>query len=318
MLRGPLAEPGFKGQFSGHETFPLRYGWLHKVYARVQETQGKKNQTIFSRDDAIISFGVGKNMVASIKHWGLGAGFIEEVENNGYATTLFADFLMGPQGLDPYLEDPASLWLVHWRLASTPQRTTTWFWAFSHHSGQVLDRDSLTTEISKLCLEQKWERISAATIRRDVECFIRTYVRSARGSSNTVTEDTLESPLAELSLLQPTGYRGMYQFQRGPKPSLPDGVFNFALAEFWQHHTDTNSLSVEAITYEPGSPGRVFKLDEESVTERLGRVEATSKGTFQWTDTAGVRQVLRRKIPRDPLALIRRALTSPEHRSEAA
>ena len=31
MLRGPLSEMGKRGQFSGHETFPMRYGWLKKV-----------------------------------------------------------------------------------------------------------------------------------------------------------------------------------------------------------------------------------------------------------------------------------------------
>ena len=32
MTRGPLYEPDYKPQFSGHETFPLRYGWLKKAF----------------------------------------------------------------------------------------------------------------------------------------------------------------------------------------------------------------------------------------------------------------------------------------------
>ena len=38
----------------------------------------------------------------------------------------------GWAGLDPYLEDPATLWLLHWQIASNLGRATTWFWTFSH------------------------------------------------------------------------------------------------------------------------------------------------------------------------------------------
>ncbi len=31
MARGPLYQDKYRPQFSGHETFPLRYGWLKKA-----------------------------------------------------------------------------------------------------------------------------------------------------------------------------------------------------------------------------------------------------------------------------------------------
>lgn len=68
MLRGPLAKEGFKGQFSGHETFPLRHLWLRKAYDAVKEGAPR---SIFTEPEAIITFGVGKNMVSSIRHWAL-------------------------------------------------------------------------------------------------------------------------------------------------------------------------------------------------------------------------------------------------------
>ena len=47
-----------------------------------------------------------------------------------------------------------------------------------------------------------------------------------------------------------------------------DGVFAYALDDFWRRHAPTAStLSVEAVAYEPGSPGRVFKLERH--VERL-------------------------------------------------
>ena len=71
MGRGPLYEQGYSPQFSGHETFPLRYGWLKKAFDRVVETENQPgNRAACWGDDAIARFGVGKNMVASMRHWG--------------------------------------------------------------------------------------------------------------------------------------------------------------------------------------------------------------------------------------------------------
>ena len=79
MPRGPLYQDGYMPRFSGHETFPLRYGWLKKVFDRVTETAGEPNQkTACWGDDAIAQFGVGKNMVASMRHWAKATGIIEE------------------------------------------------------------------------------------------------------------------------------------------------------------------------------------------------------------------------------------------------
>ena len=73
--------PEMKPQFSGHETFPLRYGWLKKVHDAVRENeqQGVDGKQVFSSEDAIARFGVGKNMVASMRYWALAAGMLAEV-----------------------------------------------------------------------------------------------------------------------------------------------------------------------------------------------------------------------------------------------
>ena len=56
-------------KFAGHETFCLRYGWPKKA---VDATQS--DPLVFTRDEAVITLGVGKNMVRSIRHWGLMTG----------------------------------------------------------------------------------------------------------------------------------------------------------------------------------------------------------------------------------------------------
>ena len=68
MLRGPLGQPGVKTRFAGHETFPLRRLWLRKAYDAVCEDAAAPVPNTFDKDEGIIRFGVGKNMVAAIKH----------------------------------------------------------------------------------------------------------------------------------------------------------------------------------------------------------------------------------------------------------
>ena len=78
MLRGPLYQDDYSPQLSGHETFPLRYGWLKKSFDAVQDTKDEvDNRSVFSGPDAIARFGVGKNMVASMRHWADVSGIIE-------------------------------------------------------------------------------------------------------------------------------------------------------------------------------------------------------------------------------------------------
>jgi hypothetical protein len=116
-------------KFAGHETFTLRYGWLKKAVDAARE-----RQDIFLQDDALVTLGVGKNMVRSIRHWGLVTGILEEsndVPNNRgrfIRPSALGDLLFGPRGLDPYLEEVGTLWLIHWQLAEIPDGPTTWFW----------------------------------------------------------------------------------------------------------------------------------------------------------------------------------------------
>ena len=302
MLRGPLSEPDFKDQqFSGHETFPLRHLWLRKAYDAVAKFKRGAPKKIFSDPAAIIAFGVGKNMVTSIRHWAIACEIIED-DGNKYHPTEIGTFLFDNQtGRDPFMEASATTWLMQWLIAGTPARTTTWYYAFNHFAAQTFDREAIATPIRELCEERGWLRTSPATIRRDVECFIRSYVPR---TGSKFSEDSMEPVLAELGLIRSVSTKS-FEFRRGPKPNLPDGVFLFALARFWDAHAPAqNTIAVETLAYEPGSPGRAFKLDETSLIERLARIDDSSHGHFAWSDTAGVRNVARQIETVEPLALL--------------
>ena len=301
MTRGPLYEPEYKPQFSGHETFPLRYGWLKKAFDAVNlAKEESNNKSIFLDDDAIARFGVGKNMVASIRHWATAAGIIAEVKKSStITTTRLGAAVFDEDGFDPYLENPCTLWLIHWQLCGHPDRTT-FFWVFNNFSHEIFDRDHLVKGLEKYVHDKGWNKVAVSTIKRDVDCFILTYV-SKTLNNKSIYEDAIESPLSELGLLKPVGRRDGFRLVRGSKPSLGQGVFLFALLEFWDYFSPTGStLSFESIAHEPGSPGRVFLLTENEIADRLAEIADRTDGALQWSETAGLKQVIRDRERKSP------------------
>ena len=294
MPRGPLFNEEYRPQFTGHQTFPLRHGWLKKVFDAVEATEADdENKSVFLNDDAIARFGVGKNMVSSMRHWATVAGVIEELPgSNRIATTDFGQKIFGRRGLDPYMEHPATLWLVHWNLAARPAKTT-WFWVFNHYSSSTFDRDHLVKGILRVAKDRGWKRASEATIKGDVVCFARTYA-APTPSGQDDNDGALESPLTELGLIKLIGKREGFRLVRGAKATLGDGVFLYALLDFWERNfPGAATLSFEAIVHEPGSPGRVFLLDENDVADRLAGLEGLTAGDLRWSETAGLKQVVR-------------------------
>jgi hypothetical protein len=320
MLRGPLADTGYKPQFSGHGTFPLRYGWLKKTFDAVQENDNQEgNISIFTNQDAIARFGVGKNMVESMRHWAVATDILESgTDKNSLKTTQFGQLLLNDNGWDPYLEHPSSLWLIHWKLCGSIKKVsggvkdgngktgkTTWFWVFSHHPSPTFERETIVKALCKTSEEFGWRNVSPNTVKRDVECFVRSYAtRPIR--SKEAHEDALECPLVELGLIKSTGTRDGFRIVRGKKGSLTNSVFLYALLEFWQGHSESTFISLETLMHEPGSPGRVFMLDEDDVSDRLMQIEELTNGEIQWSETAGLKALewKRENTKIDPLSII--------------
>jgi len=282
-----------KLSFSGHETFVFRYGWMKKAVDAVL-----LDPEIFHSDRAIVTLGVGKNMVASIRHWALVTHLLEEqpkARGNQIRCSDLGILLFGPEGRDPYLEDPNTLWILHWNILANMERCTTWVWAFNFISSNQFTRDGLAESLLEEVRKNGGSPPSENTLGRDIEVLLRTYI--PRVGRAAVQEDALDCPLAELELIEEVPGIEAYKLRRGPKPTLADEVFVYALADFWERQAPAqNSLAFTEIAYRKGSPGNVFKLDDNSIVNRLERLDACTNGEMIYTETAGLKQVLRRTI----------------------
>jgi hypothetical protein len=302
-------QPTLAPRFAGHETFPLRYGWLKKAVDGVG-----RDAELFTRDDALVTLGVGKNMVRSIRHWALANRVLEEdsetPNNRGRKLRLtpLGKFVFGRGGIDPYLEEPASLWLLHWQLCSRREGPTTWYWTFNHFNELEFTKERLMKALQALVDTNNWGRVAASTLRRDVDCFMRTYT-PARATRTLVLEDTLDCPFVELRLIEDIDGGHLYSFVRTDHPSLPEWAVAFATVEFWDRYGPTRqSLSFDELCYNPQSPGQVFKLSEDGLTRHLEALDRYTDGSLGYDVTAGLRQVYRRK-PITPNEVLKRRAT---------
>ncbi len=296
-----------KPSFTGHQTFPFRYTWLKKGVDAVAA-----DPAIFFYEDASVTLGVGKNMIGSIRHWCRAAGLVKEVtrqqaqltmnlnerpssnRRGQFVPTQLGKAIFDKSGFDPYLEDPATLWLIHWQIATNTQQATAWYWAFNILRSNQFTPQTFARDVYKWAQQQKQSmpRVSENTLQRDVNCFIRTYCQARHAP--TVIEDTFACPLVELNLIAELPDSDAYEFQRGDKETLPIEIVAWALNTFWQNHfAPRESLSFSDLMYAPSSPGRVFRLDEDTMTTYLENLEELTNGTFQYDETAGLKQLYR-------------------------
>jgi hypothetical protein len=281
-------------KFAGHETFPFRYGWLKKAVDGVME-----NSTIFCAPEAIVALGVGKNMVESIRHWGIATRIIEEVERKEYKVTPLGVLLL--KHWDPYMEDPGSLWLIHWLLATNAARATAWYLVFNRYSRPDFTKNQLVEFIIEFCWRNNI-RVQSSTINRDVDCFIRTYLPITRG--NVVLEESFSCPLTELGLLQQLRDGESFQFIVSSKNTLPAAVLGYALFEYIEKTLQKRqTISLSDCLYGEGSPGQVFKLDENSLIEYLEALQEMTSGAIELDDTIGLKQIYFRDRP-EPLSFL--------------
>lgn len=285
-------------RFSGHETFPFRYTWLPKAFSALQ-----RDPEIFSDEEqAIVELGVGKNMARAIKFWIQVTGIARPGENGGYAVTPFGKLLLGPGGLDRFLEDRRTLWLFHWMLLSHVEDP---LFAWDYLINRWVYPDINRTEVLRV-FEQEVKRIdrklSRVTLEQHFDVFLHTYTPT-RGRKREIQEDNLDCPLIELELIERIGERRVgagvgrhepiYAFRREAKTDITPELFIFCLFDYWgKRKPNEATLTFRDVSVAHGSIGQVFKLPEMDIRERLECLQDDSNGLFTYQESASIQRVI--------------------------
>lgn len=251
--------------FGKHETFHIREGWLYKGMRNIQD-----RPEIFTLEDAPERLGLGVNMVRALRFWMIATGLAKEMTEAGRRVQHLTPFGQLVWEHDRYLEDEATLWLIHAHLADDPDRATAWYWCFNHFGRGFFDKAAFVEALDIWALSQSGQRIARRTLEREFDCLTRTYVPS---HENTSPEDTLESPLAALGLIAEDKQQKEYRLQRSSSEQLGPLVVLYVIQrQQLRLRSDQRTIGLGEVLREPGNAGRVFYLDTVTLSEIVARL----------------------------------------------
>ncbi|MGE0825237.1 MAG: DUF4007 family protein [Candidatus Binatia bacterium] len=298
-------------RISGHETFPCRYAWLPKIVRGIA-----KNPQLFSNEDqAMVDLGVGKNMVRAIRFWAQAARVVElATRSRRYSLTPFGETVLGEDGIDPFLEDIRTLWLIHWNLSTDIENPLlAWDYLLNRwYEPEIVPGVVLKALHKEANLHD--DKLSLATVEQHFDTFLHTYIPT-RGRKREVQEDNLDCPLIELEFLVKVGERELdpssgrrepiYAFRREEKPEITLALFVYCLYDFWRtRHQSEATLPLREVAYGHGSPGQVFRLPEDEVRVRVEALQQYTGGFLTYTESVNMPQI-RRNEERDSISLLR-------------
>lgn len=276
--------------FGRHETFPLRFSWLPKGYQAFSV-----DNRVFESDGATVALGVGKNMVSAIRFWLRATQLLDDETKN---LTELAHFLLCPdKGVDPYLEDEGTLWLLHWLMCSNPSQATSWFWFFNNFHKTVFTSAELQTALKEFVdnLPDKRSAPSLATLKNDCAVLTRMYSQSDL-SKAALLDETLDSPMSLLSLISRQSSK---QFSAEPsvRNELPTNIFGFAVAQavnLWVENENRGTVLLDNLLYSRSNhaaPGAVFRLTESGFMKKLEELQQAYPNLFSIRESAGISQL---------------------------
>lgn len=146
--------------FSGHESFPCKSMWLKKGYDYLVD----RNR--FTDPDAVVKLGVGKNMVQSIRFWLRAFGLLNDDEATEIAHYLFDD----RDGRDPYAEDNATLWILHYMLVVTAVSSIyRLFFVDLQREKKEFDKEQVLSFIKRKCNVPEQKNVfNENTVKKDI------------------------------------------------------------------------------------------------------------------------------------------------------
>lgn len=268
----------YKLTFSGHDSFQCRQFWLKKGYDYV------KSRKSFNDEDAVVELGVGKNMVSAIRFW-LKAFNIVNFKDT---PTWFGTKLLDDNGWDPFLEDEASLWLLHYHLIKN-NFASTYNLIFNklRREKTSFDRNSYLNFLKRKKDAGEEFDYNEKTVEADFDVFVKMY------QSNEITdkgiEDSFSGILSELNLLKTTegGRNPKHQIINSERAKLPEEVLLYSILD---NETYGDSISLNNLEYNHNSPGSIFALNKSGLVEKIIEITKTDNRII-YTDQAGIREL---------------------------
>jgi hypothetical protein len=256
--------------FSGHESFECRQFWLKKGYDHVS------NKEKFD-DAAVISLGVGRNMVTSIRYWMRAYGLLDEKEE----LTVFAKNLFSVRGYDPYLEDEGSLWLLHYQIISKGF-ASIYDIVFNDFRKQ---KPEFTKEHFLAYVKNQKINVNDATLSKDFDALMKTYL-----SKGKEAEDNYEGLLTDLGIIEEIKLedKSGYLIRIDDRDRLPEDIVLYCILNLHKKI----SIDFDTLLLDKNSVGAVFAMTKNGLINKLEMIATKyKKEGVVLSNNSGVREL---------------------------
>lgn len=261
--------------FSGHESFPCKTLWLKKGYDFVVHDKD------FNNPEAVIDLGVGKNMVASIRYWLKVFGLCQNDQPTWLGNYLFND----EDGRDPYMEDLATLWILHFHLVFNQDATLYNLFFCGYQKGHTqFEREQIVTYVKLNMIEANKQTVfNENTVKKDVSVLIQNYALPRKYQSY----EDFSSLLIDLDLIrQNTEGKGYYVNIDG-KRKVAKEIFMYALLVLKEQEGD-NTISYDTVQ---DKVGLTFCMQDYETIEMLKLLANEYSDYMSYNDNAGIRVI---------------------------
>lgn len=263
-----MAVEKIKIRLQGHEKFPLREGWINKALMVLPT-----NPDAFTRKDATDLFGIGSNMVKSLRYWMRAFGLTNA---SGTELTELGKLIAEK---DPYLEKDFTLWIMHSYIAKNLDDATSWYMFFNRCDADDLDKSDieriLMREIKKYA---EGTSFSEKSLGSDIDVLLNMYSKS---NEKYDPEDKNVSPFVKLALIKKTN--GKYVKNHPNKKMFSEMIVLFELA---QRMIQQDGISIEDVVSGERGLTKIYNISSVEANDCFDKLDAS--GYIRVNRTAGL------------------------------
>ena len=262
--------------FSGHESFHCKSLWLKKGYDFLAEGYA------FNSPDAVVRLGVGKNMVSAIRFWMKAFGLTINDTPTELARYIFAH----DDGVDSFLEDINTLWLLHYSLVKSNVASlyNLLFLEFQREKKEF-DKSSLQSFIKRKCSVPEQKNVyNENTVKKDINVLLQNYIMPT--SLKSIEDFSALMIGLNLILQFPASNiekSDSYYFNETKVSAISPSVILYALIDI---KGDDNTVSFDKLK----DLSLIFCLSVTGLIEIIKSLES-SFPKLHYTDNSGIKNV---------------------------
>lgn len=257
-----------------HETFSIREGWIEKGLHYIHN-----DPNCFTKEKGTLTFGLGTNMVKSLRYWLVACKLA--YFKNGIATLTTLGNLIYHN--DPYLDDNFSVWLIHLFLATNDKDAPVFNAIFNLEYSQF-DKDILMDKVPEKLEKYGFEPIkSKSSLESDITIFLRSYY----SIEDSNPENNMICPISKLDLFSCDDKKIFVR--KVPKIKKLDFRIVYLCLKNYIESKQINSFNIEDIYSERNNPLKVLNLSKSGLFYYLEEMQ--KRNYIKLNKTAGLNVV---------------------------